>query len=207
MDLGAWLFAAGPVIYLRIALEQGTDVNKDVEDLVFMLPYFAAVHRASLAPFSEQPCGMFGIDVEPQHKLAKFIEALQATGRNRDGVDFSRRRRCRCRCIGKRCAKYHALRARDGFAPSDGVDLQKCGSGVHLYVRYGHYLAHFSGKWSHNLRFHFHSFQYGQSVAGGNRVAGFYENGNHYRWRRRAHHASVITINLVGYTVHFDPIT
>ena len=36
---------------------------------------------------------------------------------------------------------------------------------------------------------------------------GLTSNGNHYRRRRRVHHAPVIAINLVRHTVHLDPVT
>ena len=40
-----------------------------------------------------------------------------------------------------------------------------------------------------------------------NRVAWLHRNGNHYRWRRRVHHAAVVPIDAVRDAVHFDPVT
>ena len=68
------------MVHLRLALEQGTYVHKNVEDLIFALSYFLAVHRAILAPLGEQTRCVLGIDVKAQHELAQFIQALMAAG-------------------------------------------------------------------------------------------------------------------------------
>src|SRR5208282_3208020 len=151
---GAGLLTAGPMVYPRLALEQGAYVHKDVEDLMFALSKFVAIHGAILAPFGEQTRGLFGIDVKSQHELAEFIQALMAAGW--DGFCVSIR--------GERLAKHHSLRGRNGIVTDVGVDLQEWSSGVHLQVGYGHHLPDFSGKWGHNLRFHFHRFQHSQAV-------------------------------------------
>src|ERR1039458_3585382 len=53
--LTAGLFAAGPMIYLRITFEQGTYIDKNVKDLVFGLSYFVAVAgHFSLHPASSR---------------------------------------------------------------------------------------------------------------------------------------------------------
>src|SRR5271167_1828263 len=197
IGLGTGLFTAGPMVYPRLALEQGTYVHKDVEDLIFALSYFVAVRWAILAPFVEQPRGMLRIDVKAQHELVELIQALTAAGL--DGF-----------CVfvrGQRRAKDHALRVRNGIAAGDGVDLQEWGSGVHLNVGYGHNLSDSSGKWGYHLHLHFHGFEHSQAFPNRNRVARLDENGNHYRRRRRVHHAPVVSINPVRYTVHFDPVT
>src|SRR5208282_1631971 len=80
MSLGARLFTAGPVVYLRVALEQRADVHKDVEDLVFCLPYFVAALGAALFPFGKQPSAVLGVHVKAQHELAEFFQALAAAG-------------------------------------------------------------------------------------------------------------------------------
>src|ERR1035438_10633596 len=79
MGLSARLFTTGPVVYLRVALEQRADVHKDIEDLVFCLPYFV-VHRAVLVPFGKQPSAVLGVHVKAQHELAEFFQALAAAG-------------------------------------------------------------------------------------------------------------------------------
>ena len=136
IGLGGGLFTAGPMVHLRLALEQRTYVHKNVEDLIFALSYFLAVHGAILAPFGEQTRGVLGIDVKAQHELAQFIQALIAAGLH--GFCGSIRR--------KGCAKDHLLRGRNRVATGDGIDLQERGSSVHLNVGYGHHLPNFSGK-------------------------------------------------------------
>src|ERR1019366_1835456 len=87
IGLGAGLFTAGSMVYFRIALEQGTEVHKDVEDLIFALSYFVAVHGAMLAPFGEDLRRVFRVHVKAQLQLAEFIETPMATGL--DGIPVS----------------------------------------------------------------------------------------------------------------------
>ncbi len=81
IDLGAWLFTTG-LVYFWIALEKGADVDKDVEDLIFALSYFVALHGTTLAPLGEQSHGSFGLDVKTQHELTQLVQALTADGLN-----------------------------------------------------------------------------------------------------------------------------
>src|SRR5271165_5627620 len=53
IGLGCGFFPAGAMVDLWFALEQGTYVHKDVEDLIFAPPDFFAVYGAVLAPIAE----------------------------------------------------------------------------------------------------------------------------------------------------------
>ena len=207
IGLGAGLFTARPMVYLRLALEQGTYVHKDVEDLIFALSYFVAVHGAILAPFGEQPGGVLRIHVKAQHELAELIQAPTTAGLDGFPVSFRGERRARERRTRERPTKDHSLRVRNRVVTRVGVDLQEWRPGVDLHVGNGHHLPYFSGKWGHDLRLHFHGLEHSQAVPNCNRVARLDGNGNYYRRRRRVHHAPVISINLVRYTVHLDPVT
>ena len=64
-------FRTGLIVHLRISAEQGTQIDEDVEDLIFAVAHFIAIrHRfRELAPFCEQTRGALPIDIEAQHEL------------------------------------------------------------------------------------------------------------------------------------------
>src|SRR5208282_400645 len=161
------------------------------------MSYFLAVHGAVQAPFGEQLLGALRIHVKTQHELPELIQALTAAGLGGSSV---------CVRDGRR-AEDHLLRGCRGIATGGRIDLQEWSSGVHLHVGYGHHLPDFPGKWSNDLRLHFHGLEHSQAVPNRNRIAGLDENGNHYRRRRRIHHAPVISIDPVRHTVNVDQVT
>ena len=64
------------MVHFRLAMEQRTDVDKNVEDFVLVLRDFVAVRGTGLAPCGE----LAGVDrpgqVKTEHDLADFSESL-----------------------------------------------------------------------------------------------------------------------------------
>ena len=156
-------------------MEQGTDVDKDAEDLARIargeeagalagVPVtLPALTRALKLQAKASKVGFDWNDpravlrkireeadeIETELELAKSFQAIggirRVFGRGRD----------------LRGAKNNAILRLRGFVPIGSLNLNQRGAGVHLDIGDDEDLADFSGKWGGNLSFHLHCFEHG----------------------------------------------
>src|ERR1039457_6587915 len=179
------------MVYFGLAMEQGADVYKDAENLVLVPRELVAVRRAGLTPCSELARELCRVEIKAQHDLTDFLEGLYACG-------FPRF------VPGVRLAKYHVLLRPDRVVGACSFDLEEGSAGVDLHVRHGHHFSDPAGKGCNHLSLHLHGFEHGQAISNFNGIARLYRDGNDHGRGGGMDHAPVVSIHLMGHSVHFN---